>query len=164
MTTPNLKLPEITESQAQKHVTHNIALQMLDVFARSYLDDIFLVTPPVSPSEGDAYFVGGGATGDWSANIGKIAHWLNGQWYFYDAPTGWTAWVEAQNRFFQYRSTGWESVFPLPIYTTASAPSAGDYYGAVVFTTDGNAGQPCLAASDGGAWKRIALGATIASS
>lgn len=161
MTTSRLKLPEITESQAQKHITHNEALQMLDIFAASYLIDIFLSTPPASPSEGDAYFVGGGATGAWASNVGKIAHWINAQWYFYDAPLGWTAWVQAQNRFFQYRATGWESVFPLPIYTTATVPAAGDYYGAVIFTTDGNAGAPCIAASDGGNWLRISLGAAI---
>lgn len=50
----------------------------------------------------------------------------------------------------------------LPIYTVSSAPSASAYYGHLIFTTNGDSGSPCLAVSDGGNWKRIALGATIA--
>lgn len=49
----------------------------------------------------------------------------------------------------------------VPLYTVASAPNAANYYGHVIGVTNGNAGALCLAMSDGGAWKRIALGATI---
>jgi hypothetical protein len=50
----------------------------------------------------------------------------------------------------------------LPIYSVASAPVATAYYGNLIFVTNGDSGSPCLAVSDGGTWKRIALGATIA--
>ena len=50
----------------------------------------------------------------------------------------------------------------LPNYTVATAiaitsPAAGQ----VIFVSNGNAGQPCLAVYDGSTWKRVALGATI---
>jgi hypothetical protein len=34
MTTPKLKLPELTASQSQKHVTHNEALFFLDTLVQ----------------------------------------------------------------------------------------------------------------------------------
>lgn len=49
----------------------------------------------------------------------------------------------------------------LPLYSVASAPSATTTYGHIIAVTNGNAGALCLAMSDGGNWKRIALGATI---
>lgn len=49
----------------------------------------------------------------------------------------------------------------MPLYSVSSAPAAGAYYGHLIAVTDGDAGALCLAVSDGGTWKRIALGATI---
>lgn len=49
----------------------------------------------------------------------------------------------------------------LPLYTVSSAPAAASYYGHVIAVTNGDSGALCLAVSDGGNWKRIALGATI---
>lgn len=49
----------------------------------------------------------------------------------------------------------------MPLYSVASVPAAASYYGHLIAVTDGDAGALCLAVSDGGTWKRIALGATI---
>ena len=38
---------------------------------------------------------------------------------------------------------------------------ASSWTGAVVYCTNGDSGSPCLAVSNGLAWKRLALGATI---
>jgi hypothetical protein len=50
----------------------------------------------------------------------------------------------------------------LPSYTVAqsaniSAPSAGQ----VIYVSNGDAGNPCLAVYSSGAWKRVSLGANI---
>jgi len=50
---------------------------------------------------------------------------------------------------------------PLPAYTVAELPAAAGNDGRLVYCTNGDAGQPCLALSNGTAWKRIALGATV---
>ena len=44
-------------------------------------------------------------------------------------------------------------------YTTATLPAASTTSGYLVFVSDGNAGAPCLAYSDGTAYHRIAMGA-----
>ena len=48
----------------------------------------------------------------------------------------------------------------LPSYAVSALPSAGTA-GRLVFCTDGDGGNKCLAVDDGTAWKRIALGATV---
>lgn len=44
-------------------------------------------TPPVSPTYGDRYIVGAGATGAWAGQAQKIASW-QGAWVFYTPVTG----------------------------------------------------------------------------
>lgn len=46
-------------------------------------------------------------------------------------------------------------------YTVATAPTAADNDGRVIYVSNGSAGAPCAAVSNGTAWKVIALGATI---
>tara|TARA_B100000989_G_scaffold223952_1_gene171420 strand:- start:165 stop:452 length:288 start_codon:yes stop_codon:yes gene_type:complete len=45
-------------------------------------------------------------------------------------------------------------------YNVSNAPSNGTA-GRVIYVTDGNLGNPCLAVDNGSAWKVVALGATI---
>lgn len=46
-------------------------------------------------------------------------------------------------------------------YTVAALPTAADRPRALCWVSDGDAGQPCLAVSDGTDWRRIALGAAV---
>ena len=66
MDTTNLKLPYLLASQAQKHVTHNEALRLLDGLVQLAVLDRDLTAPPGSPADGDRYIVASGATGDWA--------------------------------------------------------------------------------------------------
>lgn len=49
-------------------------------------------------------------------------------------------------------------------YTVATVPAAASYTGAMIYVSDGAAGSPILAFSDGTNWKRSDTGATIADS
>jgi hypothetical protein len=49
-------------------------------------------------------------------------------------------------------------------YAVSAVPSASLYSGGLIHCTNGDAGNPCLAVSDGTNWKRVALGATISAS
>ena len=57
-TTPHLGLPLMAAAQAQKHVTHNEALALLDALVQCAVLDKDLATPPASPAEGARYIVG----------------------------------------------------------------------------------------------------------
>lgn len=50
----------------------------------------------------------------------------------------------------------------LPSYTVSTATSLSNVAtGQVIYVSDGDSGNPCLAVYSGGAWKRVPLGATI---
>ena len=47
---------------------------------------------------------------------------------------------------------GFEGAITLPTFTVATAPSAADLAGTIVFVSDGLAGAPTIAVSDGTDW------------
>jgi len=57
-TTTQLVLPYILAAQAQKHVTHNEALRLLDGLVQLSVLDRDLTAPPVSPRERNRAFRG----------------------------------------------------------------------------------------------------------
>lgn len=73
MTTTRLALPLLAAAQAQKHVTHNEALVILDAVVQASALDKDLTSPPASPADGDAYIVAASATGAWSGHDDDIA-------------------------------------------------------------------------------------------
>lgn len=91
--TPNLALPLLQPSQAQKHVTVNEALARLDGVAQLTLQSAQETEPPDAPVEGSAWAVPWLATGSWEGRGGHVALWLNGGWEFVRAATGWRAWI-----------------------------------------------------------------------
>ena len=91
--TPNLSMPYIMPSQAQKHVTHNEAIELLDMIVQLTFEAVDIATPPSAPVEGQAWGVAAGATGDWAGQDGLIATWRGGGWLFMAPQDGWRAWV-----------------------------------------------------------------------
>ena len=45
--TARLSMPNLVSGQAQKEITHNMALQRLDAFVQTAVESMELVTPPV---------------------------------------------------------------------------------------------------------------------
>jgi Protein of unknown function (DUF2793) len=106
-TTPNLALPYILASQAQKHVTHNEAIRALDALVQISVADRDLAATPGSPAEGDRYIVATAATGAWSGHDGEIAAWQDGTWRFYAPMEGWLAWVTDENALLVFDGAVW---------------------------------------------------------
>jgi hypothetical protein len=82
MTTPIAGLPEISENQANKAVTHNQALRQIEINFGAVVSRS-LTAPPGSPADGAVYIPATGATGAWSGQSNKIVQWSNGGWNFY---------------------------------------------------------------------------------
>lgn len=106
-TTHNLKLPYIMAAQAQKHVTHNEALRMLDAILHLSVLDKDLTLPPGAPGEGERFIVAAGASGDWSGHDGAIAAWQDGAWAFYPPALGWRAWVDDEGGLYAFDGSAW---------------------------------------------------------
>jgi hypothetical protein len=131
--TPNLGLPFIEGSQAQKHVTHNEGLRILDAAIQVAVLDLTRTAPPSSPTEGERHVVATGATGAWAGHANAIASWLDGAWAFLVPRAGWCIWSSADEVMFVFDGTHWRDQRDLPvtldnavhvgINTTASSPN-----------------------------------------
>ena len=104
---PILHLPYILPSQAQKHVTHNEALRILDVCVQLVVLDRTLTAPPAGPVEGDRHIVATPATGPWIGREGQIALFENNVWSFFLPQIGWQAYVRSESAQAVFTGAGW---------------------------------------------------------
>ncbi len=95
-TSPNLNLPYILPAQAQKHVTHNEAIRLLDIIVQLAVASRTLTVPPVAPAVGARYIVAAGAVGVWAGQANTIAVWSATGWVYVAPQAGWQAYVTAE--------------------------------------------------------------------
>jgi hypothetical protein len=100
-------MPYIFAAQAQKHVTHNEALRILDAVVQIAVADRDLATPPSSPTNGDRYIVAASASGAWSGQSNKIAAWQDGAWTFFTPREGWLAWIADDDALVAWDGSAW---------------------------------------------------------
>lgn len=108
--TANLALPFIDGSQAQKHITHNEALRILDAAVQIGVVDMSLTSPPSTPASGERHVVASGAAGAWAGQAKSIAVWEDGAWRFLVPKAGWLVWSVADNSLFVFDGAGWGAV------------------------------------------------------
>jgi hypothetical protein len=119
---------------------------------------------PSSPAEGDTYIVPDSASGtDWSGQDGKLAHYYNGSWKFYDVFEGLSFWVNDEDLMYAFDGSDWvevgggggsaggsaaeidamiangvdPAVARAVVYNDIGAPVAGGYFGGVIDTIAG---------------------------
>jgi hypothetical protein len=105
--TARLKLGVLADSQEMTPPELNGALQLLDTLVDCYLLAQYVDTPPGSPSDGDAYLIGGAPTGGWTGYPYKIAYCVDGGWRFAEPFNGLRAFVAATGAFIVYQDGAW---------------------------------------------------------
>lgn len=118
--TPNLKMPYILPSQAQKHVTHNDALRLLDAIVHLSVRSRQEMNVPTAPIAGDRYIVASPASGEWAGKENLIATFVDGYWMFVTPGKGWTAYIENEDRLKLYDGSQWKGVSSTPSELTLS--------------------------------------------
>lgn len=88
---PRLALPFLMAGQAQKHVSHNEALILLDGLVQSTVQEFAAETPPADPAEGQVWALGPAPTDAWAGQEGDLALWFDGAWQFITPAPGWRA-------------------------------------------------------------------------
>lgn len=106
-TTELLQLPYIMSSQAQKHVTHNEALRMLDALTQIGIESRTRGAPPAEPSPGARFLVPEGADEAWGAAPGSLLAWQEGTWAALEPRAGWIAWVVDEARLIAFDGSAW---------------------------------------------------------
>lgn len=100
--TERFGLPLIAAGQAQKEVTHNEALTLIDLLAAAQIEQAGGNDPPPAPQAGQCWLVGQSPAGAWAGQAGKIAGWTPGGWRFLTPASGFRA---------RHAGTGVEHVF-----------------------------------------------------
>ncbi|NDV02621.1 DUF2793 domain-containing protein [Pseudoroseicyclus tamaricis] len=106
-TSPRLSLPYLQAAQAQKHVTHNEALQILDALVGLGVASFDAASPPASPEEGEVHALGSAPTGAWEGRAGQLALFANGGWLFVAPQEGWLAWDISAAAFRLFSAGAW---------------------------------------------------------
>jgi hypothetical protein len=145
--TARLSLPFIMPSQALKHVTHNAALQALDLLVQPVAQSASIATPPVSPLEGEAWLVPGGATGAWAGHADELVAWQANGWQFSDPAPGWLVYVVDAQTLLVFDGSAWtplastgSGLKQLGINTTADTTNRLAVASAATLLTHGGAG------------------------
>jgi hypothetical protein len=158
MSTPNLALPLLAAGQAQKHVTVNESLFVLDDLAQLTVLTDTLAIPPVNPIEGDRHIVSAAPTGAWSGRAGQIAAWQAGAWAFREPRAGWRAYCTVAGEWRVFDGSTWTGDLRVPrigIGAAADASNAMTVVGAASLLSGGpgshqlkiNKGVPASTAS-----------------
>ncbi|SDI70177.1 DUF2793 domain-containing protein [Alloyangia pacifica] len=130
----NLSLPYLAPAQAQKHVTHNEALALLDALVQLAVASRSAAAPPADPAAGTRYLLPGAASGAWAGQAeGRLALWDGGTWRFLDPAPGWRALVLDEGRALFWDGAAWQEM-PLPaqgqtaLLGVNAAPDAGNRF------------------------------------
>jgi hypothetical protein len=108
--TANLALPLLAAAQAQKHVTHNEALAILDALAQIAVKARGSNDSPADPASGDRYIVGSSAAGVFLGQEDAVAWFDAGVWRFLAPQVGWLAFVEDETRLIVFDGTAWRAI------------------------------------------------------
>lgn len=107
--TDRLGLPLLAAGQAQKEITHNEALTILDLAIALTVERDDLSTPPPSPGAGLCWIVAAGGSGDWLEKDGQIAGWTQAGWRFLAPRAGMRTWHGGHGHVVRFDGENWVS-------------------------------------------------------
>ncbi|MBC6408268.1 MAG: DUF2793 domain-containing protein [Rhodobacteraceae bacterium] len=125
---PNLELPYIQPSQAQKHVTHNEAIRRLDALVHLAVLSATRANPLPAPQNGHRFILPAAPKGVWANRAQHLAVFEENTWVFIMPKAGWVAWVADTGKSIVFDGTSWtrlsldlQNLDHLGIKTTADA-------------------------------------------
>jgi len=110
--TPNLALPYLAAAQAQKHVTVNEALGLIDALTQLAVTSVGATSPPATPAEGERHIVGAGAIDAWAGWDDSIALFSGGAWLLLIPQPGWLAWDVTAGKLLVWSGSAWGAYTP----------------------------------------------------
>ena len=111
--TGRYRLPLLAVSQAQKEITHNEALVMIDALLHMAVEAALSAAPAVTDDDiGKSWVINGAPTGAWANKAGQIACWVGGSWRFVFPHEGMGVWNKSIRRHSLFISGQW-TIAPL---------------------------------------------------
>ena len=81
-TSDRFGLPLLQAGQAQKELTHNEALALIDVLLHARAESAAMTAPPAGAAVGQCWIVAAGGTAEWAGQDGTLACLTSGGWRF----------------------------------------------------------------------------------
>lgn len=115
-------LPLLQAGQAQKELTHNEALVLIDTLLHAQVESMTASTPPGGAVAGQCWVVAPAATGIWSGHDGQLACLTSGGWRFVIPRNGTRVLCTADGRGYTHDGTVWlaDAVRPDGVYISGS--------------------------------------------
>lgn len=121
-TSADLGISYLAAQQAQPEITHNTALNMLQIMQTGVIS-VALNTPPGSPTQGDTYILGASPTGVWAGRANCLAGYFGTGWVFVPGNDssgaaiamgarheGLKVWSKADNAFYIWSGSAWAAL------------------------------------------------------
>ncbi len=106
-TTDKFELPLLASGQAQKELTHNEALTLIDALLIPIVESVAAVSVPANPALGRAWIAGATPSGAWAGHANALACWTDGGWRFISAIDGMSVWSRADAMHARFQSGAW---------------------------------------------------------
>ena len=108
--TPLLALPLLAAAQAQKHVTLNEALLLLDGLAQIAVKEHNRVMPPDRPEAGDRYLIGSNPGGAFAGKANMLASFDGYAWNYTQPRPGFLIYVASESKLYVHDGTALRSL------------------------------------------------------
>ncbi|MGI4878257.1 MAG: DUF2793 domain-containing protein [Janthinobacterium lividum] len=102
-------LPLLQSGQAQKEITHNNAVAVIDALLHLAVESRVLSVPPVAAASAGGWIIGGAATGVWAGRSGQLALLDAGGWSFIAPRDGCLAYVRDEGVFAVSAGGSWHA-------------------------------------------------------
>lgn len=107
--TERCALPLLAAGQAQKELTHNEALALIDLALQPVVQEAGRNEPPAAPALGQCWAVGATPTGAWAGRPLAIAGWTAAGWRFFSCGEGAQAWSLADGCAVRREGNAWRA-------------------------------------------------------
>lgn len=101
-------LPLLQAGQAQKELTHNEALALIDMLLHAQVESMSLASPPGGAVVGQCWVVATSATGAWAGHDGQLACLTSGGWRFVLPRKGLAVLCAADGSGYTHDGTAWQ--------------------------------------------------------
>lgn len=105
--TSRLSLPLLHASQAQKEMTHNEALTLIDLLLHGCVAGVAEDVPPTDAAIGTCWIVGPAPTGIWAGKARQVAGMTEGGWRFAMPREGMRLWWSGSETTVAFRGGAW---------------------------------------------------------
>ncbi len=101
------KFPLLSAGQAQKEITHNEALVLIDALVAPVVQSVAPANIPTNPTLGEAWIVGPAPSGAWQGHPHALAIYTEGGWRFVDSYDGFAVWSVANAMIARFSAGSW---------------------------------------------------------